>query len=157
MKEYANRPEVKARRKAWLKKYYKRPQFEAMWKEYIQRPEVKAHRIEWEKEYRHKPGVIELSKKRVNKYYKKTRVIALNHYGHKCACCGETGYEFLTFDHVNNDGKKHREQIKVSSFPLWLIRNNFPLEPKIQILCWNCQEAKAHYGHCPHEKELKKL
>jgi hypothetical protein len=29
-------------------------------------------------------------------------------YGGRCACCGEFERDFLTLDHVNNDGAEHR-------------------------------------------------
>ena len=32
----------------------------------------------------------------------------------------------------------------------WIIKNNFP--KGFQILCHNCNSAKAVYGKCPHEK-----
>src|SRR5216683_833717 len=42
----------------------------------------------------------------------KLRLEALTFYSNnsepKCACCGETQYEFLALDHVNNDGSIHR-------------------------------------------------
>lgn len=76
--------------------------------------------------------------------------------GYVCACCGETEPAFLTIDHMNNDGAKHRREIagvnrgggkKVYS---WLIANNFP--PGFQILCMNCNWGKArNNGICPHK------
>lgn len=32
-------------------------------------------------------------------------------YGGRCACCGEATPEFLSIDHVNNDGAQHRREI----------------------------------------------
>lgn len=32
-------------------------------------------------------------------------------YGGKCSCCGESIPEFLTVDHINNDGEVHRKTI----------------------------------------------
>ena len=85
------------------------------------------------------------------------KALILQHYGKTCACCGEDRLEFLTLDHVNNDGKKHREELGGSSGAIynWIIKNNFPQEPKLQVLCWNCQEAKAHYGYCPHKTKSR--
>lgn len=92
--------------------------------------------------------------KRQKERYKQRKILVLEHYGGKCACCEESRIEFLTLDHLNNDGKKHREQINRSGSGLysWAVKNNFPSEPKIQVFCWNCQEAKAHYGTCPHKR-----
>jgi len=42
MKEYGQRPEVKAKHKEHMKEYYQRPEVKAKRREYMQRPEVKA-------------------------------------------------------------------------------------------------------------------
>jgi len=73
----------------------------------------------------------------------------LEHYGGKCACCGETKYEFLSIDHINGGGSKHRKEINGMICP-WLKNNNFP--DGFQVLCYNCNQAKGIYGYCPHQK-----
>jgi len=76
---------------------------------------------------------------------------ALIHYGGilpMCACCGEKHVEFLTIDHIKNDGAKHRKQIKGTSIYGWLERNDFP--EGFQVLCRNCNWAKC-FGNCPHD------
>ncbi len=83
----------------------------------------------------------------------KTKKEVLEAYGNKCVCCGESNHEFLTIDHINNDGAKHRKEQNLHggfSIHAWLKRNNFPKD-NFQILCWNCNCAKGHYGYCPHE------
>jgi hypothetical protein len=80
-------------------------------------------------------------------------------YGGHCKCCGESGVEFLNFDHVNNDGKRDRKlpggrrtgirlykRLKAESWP-----------SDIQLLCWNCNLSKGLYGECPHIAEARKL
>jgi len=78
-----------------------------------------------------------------------------------CACCGEDTREFLTVDHIDGGGLRHRRelartrdgregQIAGTSFYLWLKRNNFP--PGYQVLCWNCNFAKGAFGICPHQR-----
>jgi len=75
----------------------------------------------------------------------------VQHYGGKCACCGEATYEFLAIDHINGGGNKHRKEVGGGSLMVkWIIKNNFP--PLFQILCHNCNNAKAYYGYCPHHK-----
>ena len=74
------------------------------------------------------------------------------HYGEKCACTGCSnpfpGLDFLTIDHINNDGAAHRKQIGNSIYA-WLKKNKFPGD--FQTLCWNCNMAKSrHGGVCPH-------
>lgn len=38
-----------------------------------------------------------------------------------------------------------------SRFYVWLKKNNYP--PGFQILCYNCNCAKGHFGYCPHNLE----
>lgn len=79
----------------------------------------------------------------------------LSHYGGACVCCGEKGLAFLTLDHVDNDGKEHRELLGENrtgtKFYRWLKRNNYPTTPRLQVMCWNCNMAKARFGECPHQ------
>lgn len=82
----------------------------------------------------------------------RTEVFA--HYGNECVCCGEKQPEFLTMDHINDDGAEHRKEINSKGgthFYSWLIKNDFP--EFVQILCMNCNCAKQWYGRCPHEDE----
>lgn len=87
----------------------------------------------------------------------KRRLEVLTHYGGnppKCVCCGEPIIEFLTVDHINGGGEKHRKQIrskngKKTNFYRWLIDNNFP--EGYQVMCSNCNMAKGRSKtvHCP--------
>lgn len=81
---------------------------------------------------------------------KERRRICIEHYGGKCACCGEITDEFLSIDHINGDGHKHRKQINRASVYYWLIKNDFP--EGFRILCHNCNQAMGIYGYCPHQK-----
>lgn len=80
------------------------------------------------------------------RYNQKIRQLVLKHYGNKCACCGEKRQEFLTIDYVYGGGGIHRRSI--GNFYRWIINNNFPFN--LQVLCYNCNMAKARYGYCPH-------
>lgn len=76
---------------------------------------------------------------------------ALSKYGNRCICCGEDTYEFLSFDHVFNDGaleRKGPEKMRGNKFYLFLL--NSPISERYQILCHNCNMAKQFYGKCPH-------
>ncbi len=75
-------------------------------------------------------------------------------YGGKCTCCGEDQLEFLTIDHINGGGNKHRRSIGWASLYRWLKKNGFP-KKGFQVLCWNCNIAKGFYGKCPHQKALR--
>jgi hypothetical protein len=78
------------------------------------------------------------------------------HYGSRCNCCKEVGIEFLTVDHIDNDGNKHLNRsgrrYKGNQLYAWLRRNSYP--SGFQILCYNCNCAKNFYKVCPHQ--LKK-
>ena len=78
------------------------------------------------------------------------RKAVMDHYGRRCVCCGETQEEFLTIDHVDNDGKEHRKVVDGARLYRWLMKNDYP--KNFQILCWNCNVAKGRYGVCPHER-----
>lgn len=73
-------------------------------------------------------------------------------YGGKCACCGEATFEFLSLDHISNDGAAQRRTSGSGGrFYLKVIRDGFPRD--LQLLCFNCNCAKGFYGSCPHEQE----
>lgn len=91
---------------------------------------------------------------RVKAYQDRIRAKAIAHYGGACACCGESESIFLTFDHVNGDGAAHRREMGYSgghAIVFWLRKHNYP--DTIQLLCYNCNMAKAfgRYG-CPHKE-----
>jgi len=92
----------------------------------------------------HKAEFIEYGRQR------KLEVIAA--YGSKCVCCGESTPEFMTIDHIYNDGAAERKLYSgASGIYAFLKRNGYPKD-RYQLLCWNCNCAK-HFngGVCPHE------
>ncbi len=74
-----------------------------------------------------------------------------DHYGRICKCCGETEPEFLSIDHIDGGGRKHRKKIGSGNFYRWIVKNNFPED--FQTLCFNCNCSKGFFGKCPHEKQ----
>lgn len=74
----------------------------------------------------------------------------------ECACCGEKELDFLSVDHINGGGNKHRKEVnsKGNSLYRWIINNKFP--PMFQILCYNCNFAKDHTidKKCPHKRTI---
>ena len=99
--------------------------------------------------------------KKANERNKEKTLQVYTHYSNgspKCACCGVTGIEFLTVDHIIpklemvKDSKMikmgFRVTRKASNLCKWLVTNNFP--KGFQILCWNCNFAKGKLGQCPH-------
>jgi len=93
---------------------------------------------------------------RAKAYRKRTRVKAIQKYGGRCECCGETNILFLTIDHKNNDGGEERKATGVVStaFYLQLLRNE--IRKDLQVLCFNCNCGKNHNeGICPHIRPLQ--
>lgn len=94
----------------------------------------------------------------VQVYYER-RSLVLDHYGRRCACCGETETVFLTIDHIDESGAAHRKSLaNTTSLSVggnsralvrWLIDNDFP--EGFQVLCFNCNFAKHRLGVCPHQ------
>lgn len=81
--------------------------------------------------------------------------------GCRCICCGEQRIEFLSLEHVNKDGARHRRSLdsrghKVGGhrFYLKLKKLGFPQDPVMVVYCLNCNIASA-YGLCPHELERR--
>lgn len=86
--------------------------------------------------------------------WQEVKLAVLTRFGGKCECCGETGIEFLTVDHINNDGNAHRKVMKSTFGGIygWLAKNGYPKDG-LQLLCWNCNMAKrANNGVCPHQR-----
>lgn len=78
-------------------------------------------------------------------------------YGGRCECCGESEPTFLSLDHVNGGGGKHR----MSTGNARVIRNlrdaGWPRvteDGEFRLLCMNCQFGYMHGRTCPHQ--LKK-
>ncbi len=100
---------------------------------------------------------IEMRKNQMQQWYSDLRKQVIVGYDGKCQCfgCNESRIEFLTVDHVNNNGADHRRKVGHkafgSTFYRWLIVQNFPKE--YQLLCYNCNCAKGFYGECPHVAE----
>jgi hypothetical protein len=89
------------------------------------------------------------------KYYAKTKIKVFEAYGGmKCACCGESNSKFLTIDHIDQNGAKHRKEIgKGTRLYVWLRSNNFP--SGFQVLCYNCNCGRYHNkGICPHKEVI---
>lgn len=71
-------------------------------------------------------------------------------YGGRCACCSESQFEFLSIDHINGGGTKHRKELPAGlSIWKWAKNNGFP--PTLRILCFNCNCAIGFFGNCPHQ------
>ena len=151
IKEYYNKyyQENKEKRKEYTKKNYQ---------------ENKEKRKEQKK--KHYQENKEKLKEYGKNYRQEIKELVYNHYGNgviECACCREKEIDFLSLDHIYNNGGKHRKKTgggyKIFT---WAIQNNFP--PIFQLLCMNCNFSKGKRGNngkCIHqirreEKEKRK-
>jgi hypothetical protein len=93
-------------------------------------------------------------------YHNEVKRQVMHHYSSgsmACKCCGVTGLPFLSIDHIDGGGRKHRENIGIGTgirFYFWLRREKYP--PGFQVLCHNCNQGKRAHGRCPHTDELLK-
>ena len=86
------------------------------------------------------------------KRYKVKREVFEKYGGCKCACCGDTEIVWLSIDHIDGGGNKHRKELKNKcgvNFYNWLKKQNYP--DGYQVLCMNCQFGKHACGICPHQ------
>jgi hypothetical protein len=93
---------------------------------------------------------------RLLKYYLMRHHAILAYGGYRCACCGMREALFLTIDHINNDGGRHRRRVgPTTRFLLWLRRKGYP--PGFQVLCSNCNHGRHRNGGvCPHQDPVGK-
>lgn len=87
------------------------------------------------------------------RYLREAREQAISHYSMtqppSCACCGEAEPVFLVLDHINGGGNEERRQVG-RGLHIRLRALGWPVG--YQVLCWNCNAAKAYHGVCPHEQ-----
>lgn len=94
-------------------------------------------------------------------YGARVKAQTLAHYGDCCACCGSI--DRLCLDHVNGDGRRHREELFGARdradrhFYAWLVREGFPSDPPMQVLCHPCSTSKSNGTACriDHGTELE--
>lgn len=111
---------------------------------------VRAYQRKWNQQH--------IVEQRVYKaqYRWRIRLEAIAAYGGVCRCCGESAPQFLTIDHIDNDGAAERKGDRTrtgTKFYLDLRRRGWPRD-KYQLLCFNCNCAKGIFGACPHELAL---
>ena len=73
-------------------------------------------------------------------------------YGGLCKCCGESNIAFLSIDHINNDGgSKRRSGEHKGGGAFYKKLRKAPVDPTLQILCYNCNFGRKTTGICPHQ------
>lgn len=76
----------------------------------------------------------------------------LNQYGASCICCGEEILDFLSLDHINDDGSADKR-----GYPFYVLlkKLGYPRKDELQTLCMNCQLGKRiNKGFCPHHPDV---
>jgi len=118
-------------------------------KEYYYKDLDKTHAIKTKSSNKHKIKRNE----RIRNSAKTMRKTFLEMYGGKCACCGETMYEFLTLEH--RQGQKGIKRSKKETGKYSYAKAIKEYRPDIyEILCWNCNCSKSRYGYCPHHPPI---
>lgn len=103
-----------------------------------------------ERDKRKDPQVREAYNAKQRESFRRRRIEAINLYGGKCTCCGESETDFLSFDHINNDGAQQRKRIAPGGHLFGYLLKHKPSD--IQVLCHNCNMARYFYGVCPHQR-----
>lgn len=102
---------------------------------------------------KNKAKMNEDNKRRGKERHKEAKLKCLTHYSDnvlKCACCDEDKYDFLTLNHINGGGNKHRQNIKQGrTFYEMLVNQGFP--DGLNVMCYNCNIASGILGKCPHK------
>lgn len=96
------------------------------------------------------PKKAESHRKHMARIRQRDKMAAIEMYGGKCECCGETQPEFLTIDHINGGGNQHRKTTPTARNSWRYVRqHNYPND--FRLLCYNCNQAYSIYGVCPHQ------
>lgn len=90
------------------------------------------------------------AKKRAAAYRRGWRAKAIERYGGKCQCCGETELAFLCLDHISGGGSQARSVNAYAEMRNAAL-NYQPL--RYQVLCANCNMAKEREEGCPHQRD----
>jgi hypothetical protein len=92
---------------------------------------------------------------RAKKERAQLKLAFLEAFNSTCTCCGENDPRFLTLDHVNNDGNKHRETLKEHQIMREAKNEGWP-RAKYTCLCLNCNLGRSvNGGICPHKCKSK--
>jgi hypothetical protein len=106
-----------------------------------------------------KPACKKCTTQETRIYVDRLRLEILTHYSNgslSCACCGITEFIFLCLDHINNNGYEEKKAgYSGPSLLMKIKRENFP--PGYQVLCYNCNMAKALAPGriCPHKTKYR--
>jgi len=57
---------------------------------------------------------------------------------------------FLSIDHIEGGGTRERDVSRIMGGRLYKLLLKKPVDPKLQVLCYNCNFAKGNRETCPH-------
>jgi hypothetical protein len=86
------------------------------------------------------------------------KVAVITAYGGCCAVCGISNIQYLTIDHIDNNGAEHRRKVMGDpkqagwNFYRWLMNNNYP--DGFQVLCYNHNASKENHPKICNEPYL---
>ena len=99
-------------------------------------------------------GKTEAQRTQGRQHYKLLRTKAIALYGGKCECCGEARYDMLTFDHKAKEPRETRKcGVALVYDALHTCEELGYPNDRYQLLCWNCNASRGHYGYCPHDTD----
>lgn len=80
------------------------------------------------------------------KNHQKVKRLAMEAYGGKCSCCGESDLRFLTIDHEHNDGTRDPRLYQT------LKNEGYPKDRGLRVHCYNCNMGRRSTIQrlCPH-------
>lgn len=103
------------------------------------------------KKYQAQLNYTKTNSERIKLYRQKIKLDVIQKYGGSCKCCGENRLPFLVIDHKNNDGNIERKSTGDNRGWYFTLKNE-PIRADLQVLCWNCNNAKhLNGGICPHQ------
>lgn len=79
-----------------------------------------------------------------DKYVLRDKNKVINNYGGYCIKCKEGRIERLIITNKNNDDTKLICRHNGSKMYRWLIKNNYPSNLELQILCFNCNQSSKN-------------
>ena len=139
-------PKAVAARRVLDRKYYSDPEHRA-----AKNTRQKGYRLK----RRSTPEGVASMRVLANRRHAKLRGQILKAYGGSCACCGESTQDFLTLDHIQGGGTKHRATCGQDVYSE-IRRQGFPKD-KYRLLCMNCNFAIRYGDQCPHQKGVAQL